>query len=245
MKEVEKLKPYSESSEEKKIQIEQMFDNIAVKYDFLNHLLSAGIDILWRKRAIKELQSLAPKTIMDMATGTGDFAFEALALNPDKIIGIDLSQNMLDVGIEKSRLKNITDKIDFVKGDAEHLNYANDYFDAITVGFGVRNFQNLQAGLTELHRVLKIGGRIAILEPSFPKNPLIKYLFIFHFKYVTPFIGKLFSKDDSAYKYLPSSVEAFPQGETFNQLMREVGYINTKCIPLTFGICTLYLAEKS
>ena len=141
MNEVEKLKPYSESSEEKKIQIEQMFDNIAVKYDFLNHLLSAGIDILWRKRAIKELKDIAPKIIMDMATGTGDFAFEALALNPDKVIGIDLSQNMLDVGIEKSKSRQVSDKIEFVKGDAEHLSYENEYFDAITVGFGVRNFQ--------------------------------------------------------------------------------------------------------
>ena len=244
MNEVEKLKPYSESSEDKKIQIEKMFDNIAVKYDFLNHLLSAGIYILWRKQAIKELKDIAPKRMMDMATGTGDFAFEALALNPEQVVGIDLSQNMLDVGIEKSKNRKVSDKIQFVKGDAEHLSYENEYFDAITVGFGVRNFQNLQAGLTELHRVLKTGGRIAILEPSFPKNPLIKYFFIFHFKYLTPFIGRLFSKDDSAYKYLPSSVEAFPQGEKFNELMQGIGYKNTKFIPLTFGICTLYLAEK-
>lgn len=241
--EVEKVLPYNQD-ETKKTQIESMFDNIAHKYDFLNRFLSLGIDITWRKRAIKELSKVSPKIILDMATGTGDFAFEALILNPEKVVGVDLSQNMLDIGIQKSKDRNQTDKIEFVKGDSEKLNYDSNSFDAITVGFGVRNFQHLELGMSELYRVLKPGGMIAILEPSFPTNPILKGLFTVHFKYITPIFGKLFSKDARAYSYLPNSVAAFPQGKDFCEILKKQGFTDTKHIALTFGICALYTAKK-
>lgn len=240
---VEKVVPYGQKAT-KKEQIESMFDNIAHKYDFLNHLLSFGIDIIWRKRAIREIASLGPKKVLDMATGTGDFAFEALSLQPDKIIALDLSQNMLDVGIVKAKSKDKNGVIEWVKGDSEKMNFTTNSFDAITVGFGVRNFQNLEVGLDELYRVLNAGGVIAILEPSFPAHPLLKFLFTIHFKYITPFIGKILSNDNAAYTYLPDSVSAFPQGVLFCQLLEKVGFKDTKHIPLTFGICALYIARK-
>ena len=241
--EVEKVLPYSSQSE-KKNQIETMFDNIAHKYDFLNHLLSLGIDIRWRKKAIQELSNINPKIILDMATGTGDFALEALRLHPEKIIGVDLSQNMLDIGIIKAKNSGVSDIITFQKGDSEHLHFEDCSFDAITVGFGVRNFQSLEKGLAELYRVLKPGGKIAILEPSFPQNPIIKWVFTIHFKYFTPLIGKLFSKDASAYSYLPNSVGAFPEGTKFSEILQKIGFQHTKYEPLTFGMCALYIAEK-
>ena len=191
--EVEKVTPYS-TSEDKKQQIEGMFDTIAGKYDFLNHLLSAGVDITWRKRAIREIGAVRPKLILDMATGTGDFAMEALTLHPEKIIGVDLSQNMLNIGIEKARDRKVSQIIEFQKGDSENLNFEDNQFDAVTVGFGVRNFQNLEQGLTELLRVLKPNGMIAILEPSFPENPFLKFIFTIHFKYITPLVGRIFQK---------------------------------------------------
>ena len=240
----EKVLPYGMEEGMKKKQIEKMFDNIALQYDFLNHFLSAGIDITWRKRAIQELKSIEPKTILDMATGTGDFAFEARSLYPNKIIGVDLSQNMLQRGIEKSKQKSCADLISFEKGDAENLNYESSSFDAITVGFGVRNFASLKNGLTELHRVLRPGGRIVILEPSFPRSFPMKQLFSIHFHYITPFLGRLFSKDASAYTYLPDSVKAFPQGADFLKILEDTGFKNTKHISLTFGICALYIGDK-
>jgi demethylmenaquinone methyltransferase/2-methoxy-6-polyprenyl-1,4-benzoquinol methylase len=241
---VEKVLPYNED-EKKSTQIEAMFDNIAHRYDFLNHLLSLGVDITWRKRAIRELATINPKNILDMASGTGDFAFEALFLNPARIIALDLSQNMLDVGIEKAKEKDKKNVIEWVKGDSENLAYTENYFDAITVGFGVRNFQNLDKGLSELARVLKTGGgMITILEPSFPSNPFLKLLFTIHFKYITPLVGKIFSKDASAYNYLPNSVSAFPEGENFCKLLEKAGFTNTKYVPLTFGMCALYIARK-
>lgn len=240
---VEKVVPYTINSN-KKAQIETMFDNIAHKYDFLNHLLSLGIDITWRKRAIKEISQISPEFILDMATGTGDFAFEALSINPKRIVALDLSQNMLDIGIAKSKSKKLGECIEWVKGDSEKIVYPDNTFDAITVGFGVRNFQNLELGLGELARVLRPQGMIAILEPSFPKNLFLRGLFTVHFKYITPLIGRLFSKDDAAYRYLPDSVTAFPQGDLFCSLLKKVGFKDTKHIPLTFGMCTLYLAKK-
>jgi demethylmenaquinone methyltransferase/2-methoxy-6-polyprenyl-1,4-benzoquinol methylase len=240
---VEKVLPYNQN-EQKSTQIETMFDNIAHRYDFLNHLLSLGVDITWRKRAIGELSSINPKIILDMASGTGDFAFEALSMNPTKIIALDLSQNMLDVGIEKAKTKDKGNTIEWVKGDSENLVYTENQFDAITVGFGVRNFQNLDKGLSELARVLKPGGMIAILEPSFPTNPILKLLFSIHFQYITPLVGKLFSKDASAYSYLPDSVSAFPEGENFCKLLEKAGFTDTKHLPLTFGMCALYIARK-
>lgn len=241
--EVESVLPYNQD-ENKKSQIESMFDNIAHKYDFLNRFLSLGIDISWRKRAIREISVVSPKYILDMATGTGDFAFESLTIQPTKVVGVDLSQNMLDKGIEKAIERNQSDKIEFVKGDSEKLSYESQYFEAVTVGFGVRNFQNLNLGLSELSRILKSGGIIAILEPSFPTNPIMKFLFTIHFRYITPIFGKLFSKDARAYTYLPDSVAAFPQGEAFCEILRNQGFVDTKHIPLTFGMCALYIAYK-
>jgi demethylmenaquinone methyltransferase/2-methoxy-6-polyprenyl-1,4-benzoquinol methylase len=240
---VEKITPY-QTTEDKKKQIEGMFDNIADSYDFLNHLLSAGVDIRWRKRAIHEISAVSPRYILDMATGTGDFAFEALRLKPDKIVGVDLSQKMLDVGIQKSINRNLSGNIEFQKGDSENLQFSNNSFDAITVGFGVRNFQNMEAGLSELFRVMKSDGIIAILEPSFPENPIVNFVFNIHFKYITPLLGKIFSHDHSAYTYLPNSVEAFPQGKKFCKILENVGFRDTKYIPLTFGMCALYTARK-
>lgn len=240
---VEKIRPYS-GSNDKKVQIESMFDNIAHRYDFLNHLLSAGIDILWRKRAIQEISIINPKRIMDMATGTGDFAFEALKLNPEKIVAVDLSQNMLDVGILKNQKRGTESIVEFVKGDSEKLDFEDESFDAVTVGFGVRNFENLKLGLSELARVTRAGGMIAILEPSFPTNPLVKFVFKLHFKYLMPVIGRIFSRDPSAYSYLHNSVEAFPEGEKFCEIIKASGFRDTKHLSLSFGICALYLAYK-
>lgn len=240
---VEKVLPYNHR-EEKKAQIETMFDNIAHRYDFLNHFLSLGIDITWRKRAITELKSIEPQNILDMASGTGDFAFEALSLHPSRIIALDLSQNMLDIGKAKAENKDENKIIEWVKGDSEALTYPDNYFDAITVGFGVRNFQNLEKGLGELARVIKPAGKIVILEPSFPTNPLLRLLFNIHFKFLTPMIGKLFSRDATAYNYLPDSVSAFPQGDSFCQILEKAGFKHTKHLPLTFGMCALYSASK-
>lgn len=241
--EVEKVVPYNQEKE-KRVQIESMFDNIAHKYDFLNHLLSLGIDITWRKRAIREVSVVQPRLILDMASGTGDFAFEALSISPEKIVALDLSQNMLDIGRSKASTKDTQTIIDWVKGDSEQILYSDGHFDAITVGFGVRNFQNLEKGLSELHRVLRPGGMIAILEPSFPTNPFLKILFNIHFRYITPLVGKLFSKDARAYTYLPDSVSVFPQGDSFCKILENVGFKDTKHIALTFGMCALYLARK-
>lgn len=240
---VEKVLPYHDQGE-KRTQIETMFDNIAHRYDFLNHLLTAGIDISWRRRAIREIGLIRPKRILDMATGTGDFAIEALQLNPDHIEAVDLSQGMLDIGHDKASKLKVSHIIHFVKGDSEALQYPDESFDAVTVGFGVRNFQNLEKGLTELARVTRSGGIIAILEPSFPKNPIVRALFNIHFRWITPLVGKLFSKDASAYSYLPSSVAAFPEGVDFCNILEKSGFQSTKYQSLTLGICTLYLAYK-
>lgn len=241
--EVENVLPYN-SKEKKKSQIEGMFDSIAHRYDMLNHLLSAGVDILWRKRAIREIGIIHPQYILDMATGTGDFAMEAMSLHPQKVTGVDLSQNMLNIAINKVKKSELQSTIEFIKGDSEQLTFADNSFDAITVGFGVRNFQNMERGLSELYRVCRPEGMIAILEPAFPPNPLVRALFTLHFRYITPFLGKILSKDGAAYQYLPNSVEAFPQGDAFCKLLERQGFRDTKYIPLTFGMCMLYLGKK-
>ena len=236
--------PYQKTDATKKEQVAEMFDNIAHKYDFLNHILSMGIDILWRKKAIQLLKPYKPKQILDIATGTGDFALEALALNPDKIIGADISRDMLAVGVEKIKKKGLQDKISFQYGDSENLPFETDSFDAITVSFGVRNFEDLEKGLSDMRRVLKPKGAVAIIEFSKPKSFPIKQLYSFYFKNILPGIGKLISKDARAYTYLPESVEAFPHGVDFVKIMDKVGYTNVKAYPLTFGIASIYLAEK-
>jgi demethylmenaquinone methyltransferase/2-methoxy-6-polyprenyl-1,4-benzoquinol methylase len=236
--------PYKDKEGSKKEQVTEMFDNISPKYDLLNHLLSAGIDIYWRKRAIRLLKKQQPKIILDIATGTGDFAIEALSLNPEKIIGVDISEGMLAVGREKIAKLKKDNIISLQSGDSESLTFANNYFDAIIVSFGVRNFQNLLAGLTEMNRVLKPTGTCVVVEFSKPRSFPFKQLYNFYFKYILPLIGKTVSKDSSAYTYLPESVQAFPDGEAFLDIFKKAGFINTKCIPLTFGICSIYVGQK-
>lgn len=236
--------PY-QSKSSKKEQVAEMFNNISGTYDFLNHFLSLGIDIIWRRKAIKELTAIQPKMMLDVATGTGDFAFESISiLKPNKIIGVDISEGMLAVADKKIKERQLGDVFSVQLGDSEGLNFENDTFDAITVAFGVRNYENLEKGLADMLRVLKPNGKIVILEFSKPRKFPIKQGYHFYFKYVTPFFGRLFSKDKKAYTYLPESVAAFPDGATFTELMEKVGYKNTKHRPLTFGISAIYTGIK-
>ncbi len=240
--------PYKDQNTTKREQVAEMFDNISPKYDFLNHLLSGGIDILWRKKAIRLLRKAQPaaetRTVLDIATGTGDFAIEALALKPDKIVGVDISEGMLAVGREKIRKLGHQDTIELRTGDSENLPFADNYFDAVIVSFGVRNFQNLLAGLSDMQRVMRPGGTCVVVEFSKPKAFPFKQVYNFYFKYILPTVGKLVSKDSSAYTYLPESVQAFPDGSDFLAIYRQAGFINTQCIPLTFGICSIYIGHK-
>ncbi len=236
--------PYKNASENKKTQVAQMFNSIAGKYDFLNHFLSAGIDIYWRKKAIRLLQKSQPKQILDIATGTGDFAIEALRVNPDKITGIDISDGMLAVGREKLQKKGLTAKIELLNGDSENLQFEAGTFDAVTAAFGVRNFENLEKGLSEMNRVLKPGGKVVILEFSKPTAFPMKQTYNFYFKNILPVFGKIISKDQAAYTYLPESVQAFPDGPAFLAIMEKVGFKNTQWQSLTFGICSIYSGTK-
>ncbi|HEY4323124.1 MAG TPA: bifunctional demethylmenaquinone methyltransferase/2-methoxy-6-polyprenyl-1,4-benzoquinol methylase UbiE [Mucilaginibacter sp.] len=239
------ITPYYDARATKKQQVAVMFNNISKTYDFLNHFLSLGIDILWRKKAINQLKKDQPKLILDVATGTGDFAFEALSiLKPDKIIGVDISQGMLDIAQKKIDARNLGDKFEVRLGDSEQLPFGDNAFDAVTVAFGVRNFENLKSGLSDIRRVLKEGGKVVVLEFSKPRIFPVKQLYKFYFNYITPGIGKLFSKDARAYTYLPESVEAFPDGEGFVFIMERVGFKNTKCKSLAFGICSIYTGVK-
>ncbi|WP_423147281.1 bifunctional demethylmenaquinone methyltransferase/2-methoxy-6-polyprenyl-1,4-benzoquinol methylase UbiE [Rubrolithibacter danxiaensis] len=241
----ETVTPYKDPNATKKEQVASMFNNISKTYDFLNHFLSLGIDVIWRKKAIRELVSTKPQKILDVATGTGDFGFEAIRiLKPEKIIGVDISRGMLDVAAEKIRKRNLQQIFEVQLGDSEKLLFEDNTFDAITVAFGVRNFENLEKGLEDMHRVLKSGGKVVILEFSKPRVFPVKQLYNFYFHYITPGIGKLFSKDSSAYSYLPESVEAFPDGKKFTALMEKVGYKNTRNRPLAFGICSIYTGVK-
>jgi len=241
----ETITPYQDQQVAKKKQVADMFNNISKTYDFLNHFLSLGIDIIWRKIAINELKENQPQLILDVATGTGDFAFEALSiLKPKKIIGVDISQGMLDIAQQKITKRNVADKFEVKLGDSEKLPFEADEFDAVTVAYGVRNFENLEVGLADIHRVLRSGGKAVVLEFSKPKVFPVKQLYNFYFSYVTPGIGKLFSKDARAYSYLPESVAAFPDEEKFIGLMHKAGFKNTKCRPLAFGICSIYTGVK-
>jgi demethylmenaquinone methyltransferase/2-methoxy-6-polyprenyl-1,4-benzoquinol methylase len=239
------ITPYQDEQSSKKEQVADMFNNISKTYDFLNHFLSLGIDIIWRKKAINELKKDQPKLILDVATGTGDFAFEALSiLHPEKIIGVDISKGMLSIAQQKIDKRAMGDKFEVKLGDSEKLPFGESIFDAVTVAYGVRNFENLEMGLADINRVLKPGGKAVVLEFSKPKAFPIKQLYNFYFNYITPGIGKLFSKDARAYTYLPESVAAFPDGKTFTALMDKVGFKDTKCRPLAFGICSIYTGVK-
>ena len=236
--------PYKENTDNKKKQVAQMFNNISARYDFLNHLLSMGIDKLWRKKAIRLLSNRPVKQLLDIATGTGDFALAGLKLSPEKIIGSDISEGMLNVGVEKIKKKASENIISFELGDAEDIKHPDKSFDAITVGFGVRNFENLEKGLSEMYRVLRVDGQVAILEFSKPRKFPIKQFYNFYFLNILPLIGKLVSKDASAYTYLPESVQEFPDGQEFLDILTKLGYKNAKQYPVTFGIASIYWAEK-
>lgn len=236
--------PYKDQSQGKKEQVAHMFNTISPQYDFLNHLLSGGIDIIWRKKAIKLLQNKGIKTMLDIATGTGDFAIEALKINPEKIVGVDISEGMLSFGQEKIKKMGLEKMIQLQKGDSEKLPFSDNSFDAVIVSFGVRNFENLSKGLSDMFRVTKPGGYCLILEFSNPRKFPMKQLYTFYSKYCLPFLGKMISKDPSAYTYLPESVKAFPDGPEFIQIFKSVGYSETNWIPMTGGICSIYIGQK-
>jgi demethylmenaquinone methyltransferase/2-methoxy-6-polyprenyl-1,4-benzoquinol methylase len=237
--------PYKNSEAEKKDQVAEMFNNISGKYDLLNRVLSVGIDIRWRKKTIKELASIKPQMVLDVATGTGDLAITTYnILKPSKIIGVDISSGMLEMGRTKIKNLGLEDVISLELGDSEELQFETDTFDAVTVAFGVRNFENLEKGLAELYRVTKPGGKIAILEFSKPQTFPLNFLYNFYFKYILPFIGKMISKDMSAYSYLPESVEKFPFGEAFLSKLKNAGFNNTQWKKLTFGISSIYIGVK-
>lgn len=229
----------------KKMKVEAMFNDIAPKYDFLNHFLSLGIDIQWRKKVRKLLAPYQPKTILDVATGTGDLAIELSKLNPDRIVGLDIAANMLKIGKEKIKAKKLDQQIEMQLGDSENLPFEDHTFDAITVAFGVRNFENLQKGLKEMHRALKPGGNAAILEFSKPKAFPFKQVYNFYFRYILPGFGKLVSKSKDAYTYLPESVSTFPEDKDFLNELTMAGFINNQQKRLTMGIATLYSAQKN
>jgi demethylmenaquinone methyltransferase / 2-methoxy-6-polyprenyl-1,4-benzoquinol methylase len=236
--------PYKEENAGKKEQMAKMFNNISHRYDFLNHFLSLGIDKLWRKQAIGFLKPLKPQRILDVATGTGDFAIQALSLNPEHITGIDISEGMLAMGRKKLEKLNLSQKIALQPGDSEDLPFADNAFDAATVGFGVRNFEDLERGLSEILRVLKPGAMLVVLEFSRPRQFPMRQLYNFYFKNILPGLGRLISKDKSAYTYLPESVEAFPDGTDFENILKKVGFKETACKALTFGISSIYTARK-
>jgi demethylmenaquinone methyltransferase / 2-methoxy-6-polyprenyl-1,4-benzoquinol methylase len=240
-----KVKPYNKEESSKKEEVAEMFDNISKKYDFLNHFLSMGIDKIWRKKAVKILKRYNPKIILDIATGTGDFAISAMRVKPAKIVGLDLSEGMLEVGREKMKKKGLDTTIEMIQGDSENLPFEDNHFDGYTVGFGVRNFENLEAGLSEMLRVLKPGAPGIILEFSKPKKFPVKQSFNFYSKYVIPKIGKSISKDSAAYTYLPESVAAFPEGKDFEDIMAKVGYKNITSKKVSGGIATIYVGEKA
>ena len=238
------IKPYKNSSKGKKEQVAMIFDNISANYDGLNRVISFGIDISWRKKVVQLVSKNNPKQILDIATGTGDLAIMMSQLNPDKIIGLDISAGMLDVGKRKIANVNLSDKIDMVVGDSENMPFDDNTFDAITVSFGVRNFANLDKGLTEIKRVLKPGGTFVVLETSNPTKFPFKQGYKFYTTYILPFIGKIFSRDKAAYSYLCESANIFPFGEAFNNILQKNGFINTEYRPVTFGVATIYSATK-
>jgi demethylmenaquinone methyltransferase/2-methoxy-6-polyprenyl-1,4-benzoquinol methylase len=239
-----KVMPDSQSNLSKKEQVADMFNNIAGKYDFLNHFLSMGIDRGWRKKAIASIKTVSPKNILDVATGTGDLAIAASRLHPDKIIGVDIAGQMLEVGRGKILSQGLSGMIILQLADSEALPFADNSFDAITCAYGVRNFEHLEAGLKEMCRVMRPGGRLAILEFSNPKQFPVKQIFRFYFRYILPALGKMVSKHSRAYTYLPESVRAFPEGAVFCDTLSRCGFKEAGAHPLTFGITTLYTATK-
>lgn len=240
------VKPYQVDGS-KTQQVSKMFDNIAGKYDFLNHFLSLNMDKTWRRKMIAELNTLQPKSVLDVATGTGDVAINTikqLKINDLKIKGVDISAEMLNVGRAKITKEGLSEKIQLELGDSEQLPFEGNKFDAVTVAFGVRNFENLERGLQEMHRVLRGGGKLVVLEFSKPTSFPFRQLYNFYFKNILPIIGKLTSKDNRAYTYLYESVQAFPDGDNFLTVLNKIGFKDTQCKPLTLGICSIYVGYK-
>lgn len=240
----EKVTPYKDSDLNKKQQVTQMFDTISKEYDGLNRVISFGIDVKWRKKVVDIVAQHQPKNVLDIATGTGDLAISLAKTSAEEIIGLDISPGMLDVGRQKITQKKLDSKIKMIVGDSENLPFDNDSFDAITVAFGVRNFENLEKGLAEILRVLKPNGVFVILETSVPTKAVYKQGYSFYTKYILPTIGKVFSKDQSAYSYLCESASKFPYGEALNNILRQIGFINVEDMPQTFGVATIYKASK-
>ena len=240
-----KVKPYKNSDATKKAQVTQMFDTISQEYDGLNRVISFGIDVKWRKKVVQLVAQHKPDTILDIATGTGDLAISLSVTQAKNIIGLDISDGMLEVGRQKIKAQDLDNTITMVIGDSEALPFEDNSFDAITVAFGIRNFENLEKGLAEILRVLKPNGIFVILETSVPTNPIYKLGYTIYSKYMLPVIGRLFSKDKVAYKYLSESASVFPYGEVLNNILRKIGFINVEDHPQTMGVATIYKASKS
>lgn len=238
------ITPYKNSELGKKEQVAKMFDTISGNYDNLNRVISFGIDVKWRKKVLKIVAESNPKTILDIATGTGDLAILMAQTNAEKIIGLDISAGMLEVGVKKIADKNLSNTIEMILGDSENMPFDDNSFDAITVAFGVRNFETLEKGLADILRVLKPNGVFVILETSVPDKTPYKQGYNFYSKNILPIIGKLFSKDNVAYGYLSESAAAFPYGEALNNILKKVGFIDVVAMPQTFGVATIYSASK-
>ena len=240
----ENIKPYKDSELGKKAQVAQMFDNISGNYDGLNRVISFGTDAKWKQKILKMVASKQPKSILDIATGTGDLAILFANTTATEIIGLDISQGMLDIGKKKIEAQKLSSKIQMVLGDGENIPYPDSYFDVITVAYGVRNFENLEKGLTDILRTLKPGGQFIILETSVPTKFPYKQGYAFHSKFILPLVGKLFSKDKAAYSYLSNSANNFPFGEVLNNILQKIGFIDVEHLPQTFGVATIYHASK-
>ncbi|TWO33504.1 bifunctional demethylmenaquinone methyltransferase/2-methoxy-6-polyprenyl-1,4-benzoquinol methylase UbiE [Seonamhaeicola sediminis] len=239
-----KIKPYKDSTLGKKEQVTKMFDNISGDYDGLNRVISFGIDVKWRKKVVKLVNGTNPESILDIATGTGDLAINLAQTKASRIIGLDISSGMLEIGKAKVSSKSLDNRIEMVLGDSENMPFDDNTFDAITVAFGIRNFENLEKGLKEILRVLKPNGTFVILETSVPTKTVYKQGYKFYTKNILPLIGKVFSKDRSAYKYLSESASVFPYGEALNNILRKIGFINVEDFPQTFGVATIYKSSK-
>ncbi|WP_298367917.1 bifunctional demethylmenaquinone methyltransferase/2-methoxy-6-polyprenyl-1,4-benzoquinol methylase UbiE [uncultured Lutibacter sp.] len=240
----EKVKPYKDSNLGKKEQVAKMFDTISKEYDGLNRVISFGIDVKWRQKVVKIVAESNPKTVLDIATGTGDLAINLAKTNASKIIGLDISKGMLEVGKQKIDKLRLNNKIEMVLADSEKIPFTDNYFDAITVAFGVRNFENLELGLSEIYRVLKPNGTFVVLETSVPTKTPYKQGYNIYTKSIMPTIGKLFSKDKSAYKYLSDSAASFPYGKAFNNILAKIGFIDIENRPQTFGVASIYIGKK-
>lgn len=239
------ITPYKNSTEGKKKQVAQMFDSISGTYDGLNRVISWGADIKWREFVVKKVAEVQPRKVLDVATGTGDLAIALTQINNVQVVGLDISEGMLSVGREKIQKKNLTDRIELVHGDSENLPFPDNHFDAVTVAFGVRNFENLEKGLSEIYRVIRPGGRLVVLETSVPERFPFRQGYFIYTKFVMPTIGKIFSKDRSAYAYLSKSASAFPYGKNFRTILDQIGYNNTQYYPKTLGgVATIYTGNK-